>query len=254
MLLKLQITGRRAIVYDANRIPQPDVKLFDPEYWLQAGAVVDRAAGRGNALVLNTPYGSAVLRQYLRGGVAARFSRDRYFFFGYSHSRPVIEANLTARLLDLGLPVPKILGGLCYRHGLTYSGALLTEEIVEAKPLAEVISASSSHASLWSAVGQCLRRFHSAGVFHADLNARNILVDDKQKVWLIDFDRSYLLQADDHRLQRNLQRLLRSLRKQNALPQAELDRCWQQLMLAYNARLPSNAGIQGVEKKVQNGS
>lgn len=251
MLLKLQITGRRAIVYDANRIPQPDAKLFDPEYWLRAGAVVGRAYGRGNTLILDTPYGPAVLRQYLRGGVATHFSHDRYFFWGYSRSRAVIEAHLTARLWELGLPVPQILGGMCHRHGLTYSGALLTEKIPAARTLAELMSGSSNQDVLWAAVGQCLWRFHSAGVFHADLNARNILIDEMQKVWLIDFDRSYLLKANDHRLQRNLQRLLRSLRKQNAMTEAELDRCWQQLILAYNAGLPGSAGIQGVENKVQ---
>lgn len=237
MSLKLQITGRRAIVYDANRIPQPDAKLFDPEYWLQAGAVVDRATGRGNTLVLNTPYGPAVLRQYLRGGVAARFSLDRYFFLGFSRSRPVIEANLMARLTGLGLPAPQILGGLCHRQGLTYSGALLTEEIPAARTMAEMMSDSSNQDHLWTAVGQCLRRFHSVGVFHADLNARNILVDEKQKVWLIDFDRSYMLQPGHPRLQRNLQRLLRSLRKQRAITEAELELCWKRLMLAYNTGL-----------------
>ncbi len=237
MLLKLQIMAGRAIVYDATRIPQPDAKLFDPEYWLRAGAVADRAMGRGNTLVLDTPHGPAVLRQYLRGGVAARFSLDRYFFWGYLRSRPVIEANLTAHLSDLGLPVPQVLGGLCHRHGLTYSAALLTEKIPAARTLAEVMSGSSNKNPLWPDVGQCLRRFHSAGVYHADLNARNILIDELHKIWLIDFDRGCVLKPGNPRLQRNLQRLLRSLRKQRAMPEAELELCWQRLMLAYNTGL-----------------
>ncbi len=234
MLLKLQITGNRAIVYDANRIPQPDANLFDPEYWLQLGAVADQAMGRGNTLILNTAYGPAVLRQYLRGGAAARFSRNRYFFWGYSRSRPVIEANLTARLSALGLPVPRIIGGTCHRRGLTCSGALLTHQIPGARPLAELMSDLASTDPIWAAIGKCIRRFHAAGIYHADLNARNILIDEQQKVWLIDFDRGRVLKPGNPRLRLNLQRLLRSLRKQTAMPEAELKMCWQQLMLAYN--------------------
>jgi len=234
MLLKFQITGCRAIVYDANRISQPDASLFDPAFWLQAGAVADQAIGRGNALILDTPYGPAVLRQYLRGGAAAQFSKDRYFFWGYLRSRPFVEAHLTAHLATLGLPVPQILGGMCLRQGLTYSGALLTQQIPAARTLGELMIGLSKDDPLWSAVGKCLRLFHSAGVYHADLNARNILIDQRQKVWLIDFDRGCILDSGNQRLRWNLRRLLRSLRKQNAMPEAELEACWQQLMLAYN--------------------
>lgn len=234
MLMKLQITGCRAIVYDANRISQPDAHLFDPQFWLQEGAVADQATGRGNTLIVDTPYGPAVLRQYLRGGAAASFSRNRYFFLGFSRSRPVIEANLTAQLSARGLPVPVILGGICYRQGFTYSGALLTQQIPAARPLADLMSGLDSKDPIWSAIGRCIRRFHAEGVYHADLNARNILIDERQKVWLIDFDRGCLLQAGNPRLQRNLQRLLRSLKKQASIPATELEKCWQQLMLAYN--------------------
>jgi len=235
MLLKSEITGRRAIVYDANRISQPDAKLFDPEYWLQAGAIADQARGRGNALIIDTPYGPAVLREYLRGGAAARFSRNRYFFWGYSRSRPVIEANLTAHLWALGLPVPQVLAAICQRLGFTYSGALLTQQIPGAEPLADLMSGLANKDAIWTAIGQCIRRFHAAGIFHADLNARNILIDQRQKVWLIDFDRGRVLQPDNPRLQRNLKRLLRSLKKLTAMPEAELEVCWQQLMRAYNS-------------------
>jgi 3-deoxy-D-manno-octulosonic acid kinase len=55
-------------------------------------------------------------------------------------------------------------------------------------------------------------QFHHKHVFHADLNAHNILVDDAQRWWLIDFDRGGLrepgLWCDS-----NLVRLRRSVLK-----------------------------------------
>jgi 3-deoxy-D-manno-octulosonic acid kinase len=64
----------------------------------------------------------------------------------------------------------------------------------------------------WSAVGRCLRRFHDAGVCHADLNAHNILLDEAGKPFLIDFDRGTRRGAGAWR-GANLSRLRRSLDK-----------------------------------------
>jgi 3-deoxy-D-manno-octulosonic acid kinase len=83
--------GSLVIVYDADRVQQPGPELFDPGYWQRVGAVAGQAPGRGSALLLDTPFGAAVLRQYLRGGWPARISRDRYVFTGYERSRPVAE-------------------------------------------------------------------------------------------------------------------------------------------------------------------
>jgi 3-deoxy-D-manno-octulosonic acid kinase len=233
MQLKQLILGSRAIVYDANRIPQPGPSLFDPGYWSQLGAVVGNAIGRGNALMLETPFGPAVLRRYQRGGMAAKLSRDRYIFCGFSRSRPVLEAGILTRLYAQGLPVPEVLAAMCERHGLYYSGALVTARIPGAKPLAECLPGRSGNDSLWTETGRCLRRFHRAGVYHADLNARNILVDNSGKVWLVDFDRARFMNPDSRRLRQNLARLLRSLHKQGTVKNAELETGWRNLMAGY---------------------
>lgn len=248
MQLKLQVTDSRAIVYDADRIQQPDSRLFEPDYWVQAGAVAGKAKGRGNTLLLDTPFGPAVLRQYLRGGFVSRFSRDRYLYLGYPRSRPVAEANLLARLFNLGLPVPEVLGALCQRRGLIYSGALLTSRISEAVPLADLLGDFSHEYSMWFAIGVCIRHFHDQGVWHADLNVRNILIDGQKRVWLIDFDRARMLQAGHRALAGNLQRLQRSVRKEGLISAAQLEACWSQLMLGYNSG-NKQSDTTGVEKK-----
>jgi 3-deoxy-D-manno-octulosonic acid kinase len=64
----------------------------------------------------------------------------------------------------------------------------------------------------WRKLGRLLRRFHDAGLDHADLNAHNILRDAGSGFWLIDFDQGRLRSQGGWR-EGNLRRLLRSLRK-----------------------------------------
>jgi 3-deoxy-D-manno-octulosonic acid kinase len=69
--------GPRVIVYDADTMPAMEPAWFDPEYWRKAEAVTGTAPGRGTTCFVESPVGELVLRRYLRGGWAARLSRDR---------------------------------------------------------------------------------------------------------------------------------------------------------------------------------
>lgn len=233
MQLKHQITGSRAIVYDADRIAEPEVSLFDPQFWLESGNVVGNATGRGNALMVETPFGEAVLREYLRGGAMARFSRNRYVFSGFARSRPFLEASVMAKLEGLKMPIPGLLGGSCHRRGLGYSATLLTLRIPAAVPLADLLPGCSGTDPMWTEVGKCVRKFHLAGLYHADLNVRNIMVDSSGKIWLIDFDRARFLRTGSSRFKNNLDRLLRSLRKCWNVSAQEIEYSWSQLLMGY---------------------
>jgi len=235
MNLKYEQTGSRAIVYDADCIDQPDAAWFDPDYWCRAGRVVGHAVGRGNALLLDTPCGAAVLRRYYRGGWAARFSSDRYLFVGFRRSRPCKEAWMLGRLKALGLPVPAPLAALCERAGPSYRGALLTRRIEAASPLADVVAGRMLTETIMRSVGRTIRQFHDAGVVHADLNARNILIDRDGRVHLIDFDRGHLRRVGPREVRANLERLKRSLVKSwPGDANTELEESWKQLRSGYD--------------------
>lgn len=229
--------GSRFIVYDADRIQQPAPVLFDPGHWRRAGAVTGQAAGRGNALLLDAPFGPAVLREYLRGGWPARVSRDRYLFTGYRRSRPLAEFRMLANLTGRGLPVPAPLAALCERRGLWYRGWLLTGLIPRAVPLADRLAERGFEACLWRRTGRIIARFHDAGVVHADLNARNILIGPGDAIYLVDFDRARFSAGNAGAYSANLARLRRSLEK--LWPAGErggLDDCWRELEAGYGAR------------------
>lgn len=175
------------VLFDPDRIEAPAPEWFDSDWWQAHDAVTARMGGRGEALAVESPAGPAVLRRYRRGGLIRHVSRDRYVFTGLPFSRPFREWRVTRALFDAGLPVPEPLAAAVQRHGPLYSGALLTTTIGNAKPLH---TAGELDAAGWEALGRTIARFATAGLKHPDLNATNILLDDQDRFWLLDFDRT----------------------------------------------------------------
>ncbi|MEP1216521.1 MAG: 3-deoxy-D-manno-octulosonic acid kinase [Marinobacter sp.] len=207
---------------------------FSPEFWGECAEPVG-AGGRGSAWFIRSPGGQLVLRHYRRGGFAARFSRRRYLFTGYSRTRSFLEFDLLSVLLDRGLPVPKPVGALVSRHGaLTYEAALLIERITDGVPMPEHAFLESD--ALWRRVGMTIGLFHREGLDHVDMNCDNVLVAG-EKVYLIDFDRCRLhseAREDAGWKGDNLRRLHRSVNKRiQSLSAQRRDELWQVLMAGY---------------------
>lgn len=203
---------RGAILFDAERVPAPGVKLFERGYWQARGALTEQTGGRGSIDFIDLEGRNWVMRRYLRGGMAAQIAHDRYLFLGESRTRSFRELRLLAELRDRKLPVPAPVAA-CYRRGLlTYSAALITERLSGARTLSETLVAGHMDDARWAAIGRCLRRFHDAGVQHADLNAHNIMLGENGEVWLLDFDRGRL-RTPGSWTGRVLDRLARSLAK-----------------------------------------
>lgn len=228
-----------AIVYDSSLLDSPDAECFNVDFWRSRQALAGEAVGRGSAWFIDAPFGPVVLRHYLRGGWAAKISESRYFFTTVSRSRPFREFDVLSRLFDLGLPVPRPVAALCEFQGLTSTGAILTMRIASARTLADVLPGNDADvkldASFWEGVGSCIRKFHEAGVWHADLNVRNILLDAELDVFLIDFDRARFSPGRAVKGQGNLNRLKRSLQKLwPAKTSSEMDQAWTQLEAGYH--------------------
>jgi tRNA A-37 threonylcarbamoyl transferase component Bud32 len=98
------------------------------------------------------------------------------------------------------------------RAGLVYTGDLITERVAGARPVSALLEAAPVPATAWRAIGRCIRCFHDTGVYHADLTGNNILIDDAERVSLIDLDRGGLRVPGLWRAA-NLARLKRSLLK-----------------------------------------
>ncbi|MGV8960834.1 MAG: 3-deoxy-D-manno-octulosonic acid kinase [Stenotrophomonas sp.] len=203
--------GYGAILFDRERVRQAEPELFVPAHWgAQARPVAE--GGRGGAWFVDAPLGPCVLRHYLRGGVAAKLSRDRYLWHGANRVRSFAEFRLMRALRALKLPVPRPLAAFYMRDGITYRAAILMERLEGVRSLADRALVTGRGAP-WEETGRLIARFHRAGLDHADLNAHNILFDASGHGWLIDFDRGVIRIPATRWRERNLKRLLRSLLK-----------------------------------------
>ena len=224
-----------AVVHDASLRVAPGLDEFNVDFWRSRQALSGEAIGRGSAWFVETPNGPVVLRHYLRGGWAAKLSRQAYFFSGISKSRPFREYHILAELFEKGLPVPRPVAALCQHKGFIATGAIMTACIASATTLADVVAGNDEINGLWASVGRCIRKFHNAGVWHADLNARNILLDFGFRVYLIDFDKARLQAGKPVNGEDNLNRLKRSLIKFWPVgQQPAMDLAWAELKAAYN--------------------
>jgi 3-deoxy-D-manno-octulosonic acid kinase len=227
-------TATGAILYDPSRLNQPSDLEFDPGALAAAGRVAGSAPGRGTTWFVSAPNAAGetwVLRHYRRGGWAA-IAGDWYLWAGEARTRAFCELSLLARLHERGLPVPRPVAARVRRSGPAYRADLLTVAIPGAVSLA-ARSAQSIPKELMAAVGACIRRFHDAGVWHADLNAHNVLIDRAGTIHLVDFDRARL-RPPGAWAARNLARLHRSLTKISQARNATLDtELWATLLSGY---------------------
>lgn len=227
-----------AILFDAARTAQVGHDWFSPEYWRERGLLRTQAGGRGGVAIIDSPAGEAVLRHYRRGGMVAALLGDRYLFTGRQRTRSEREFRLLVELERRGLPISPPVAARYLRHGLRYSADLITLRIPDAVTLAEKVAQGGFNEALAARAGELVARFHREGVWHADLNAHNILVN-AQGLHLIDFDKGRLRSPAAGWRQGNLSRLRRSLVKVGAAEGGDTFDAvlWPALMAAYERSL-----------------
>ncbi|MGC9457934.1 MAG: 3-deoxy-D-manno-octulosonic acid kinase [Halothiobacillaceae bacterium] len=234
------------ILHDADLLEHPDPRWFDPAWLRTTARVVDEADGRGRALFIEIGNLPCVLRHYHRGGVFGGLLQDRYLRGRPENSRAFREWRLLAELFHEGLPVPRPVAAHLDCRGLFCRANLITERIEGTVTLVDRLQPESAILPDWHALGACLRRFHEHGVFHADLNARNILSRDAETFFLIDFDKGRRRSAGRWQ-QANLERLRRSLRKLAQAGQAHWSEAddWAALEAGYQAPAAKPPGRGG---------
>lgn len=201
------------IRYDADIFNSIEDVSFESHVWAQRSAIVGFAEGRGTTFFIQHQGRDFVLRHYQRGGIVAKFSQDQYQWLGLKYTRPWREWSLLESMQKKGLPVPIPAAVMVERKGLFYRADIMMHRIPHARTLMDVLKQEELAEGYWITVGSVIRRFHEEGVYHADLNANNIMLDDGGRCYLIDFDRCKIIKPKLKWQKENLLRLKRSLNK-----------------------------------------
>lgn len=163
-----------------------------------------------------------LVRRLARGGLA-RVAGDLHLGL----SRITSELRAADRARKAGLRVPDILACRATRAvGPFWRFTLAVAEIEGARDLLEALPAAppADRHRILEDVAAELRRLHQAGVYHGDLNVKNILLRGRE-VFLVDLDRARTRPAREPAMdESNLARLNRSVEKRLAGVVSRLDR------------------------------
>lgn len=218
-----------ASVRDADVIALRYAIEFVVDTIVGAGSLYEGAAarpearafdGRGTTWCIDAPGGTWAVRHCRRGGALAGLLVDRYVPFG--EARPFRELHATVRARARSVAMPRVVAAVVHRRGPIYRGDVATELIPDALDLAGVVFGPErreppARLAAWRAAGRLMREAAGAGIFHADMNLKNIVIAGppmSPRAWLVDFDRGRVRRRPSGRdLVRMANRLRRSRRK-----------------------------------------
>jgi len=163
---------------------------------------------------------TALIRDYRHGGFFRAVTRGWFFTWP---PRPFRELAITEELRRRGLRTVEVYAaGVQRLGGPFYRGCLVTRELSEASDLWATLQGGSVGPERFSAIlkaaAETINHMHREGVYHSDLNLKNILIrrnPDCAEGYIIDFDKAklFLGKLPPVLAKKNLDRLLRSARK-----------------------------------------
>jgi len=190
---------------------------FEPAHWQQQQQILGQSHGRNVTWFVGEKDKPMVLRHYYRGGLIGKLITDSYLFGGLESTRAYREYALLKELERRQLPACRVVAARVIRHGLCYKADLLMAMVDGGQDLVALLVKAPLTAPQWQNIGRMIATFHDQFVFHADLNAHNILIDGNDFPCLIDFDRGEIKTQRGQWCQDNLDRLLRSFNKEKGL-------------------------------------
>jgi 3-deoxy-D-manno-octulosonic acid kinase len=205
-------------------VRQDRQNLIDPSLCIDTnrGEFDERYQGRRPLRAVALTGGdTALIRAYRHGGLLRHLTQDWFFTWP---PRPFRELSITEELRRRGVPTVEVYGA-CVSPvvGPVYRGWLITKKLRDAQDLwaavqSPFVQKEGGLTATLKAVAVTVRALHREGVYHADLNLKNILVRPEGgavAAHVIDFDRAklFLGHLPEGFANQNLHRLLRSIRK-----------------------------------------
>jgi 3-deoxy-D-manno-octulosonic acid kinase len=184
---------------------------------------------------------TALIRAYRHGGLFRGLTRKVFFTWP---PRPFRELAITEEVRRRGIPTVEVYGAcVAQLGGPFYRGWLLTKELKQAQDLWSAFESGLVHTvgvqQVLAAVARTLKALHREGVYHHDLNLKNILVRTESggvKGYIIDFDQARLIlgRLPDGLARKNLNRLLRSVCKLDPQRKQVSETHWNEFLNYYH--------------------
>jgi hypothetical protein len=209
--------GSRLVVRQDRRVS------LDSAFWrdFSSQGYPSGFAGRGEIRSVKLADGeTALIRSYRHGGLLRHITGAVFFTWP---PRPFRELDITEEVRRRGIPTVEVYGA-CVEPiwGPLYRGWLITRELKGGRDLWSAFRGGLVRElgvdQVLQAVAKSLRSLHREGVYHPDLNLKNILIRLEHsgvKGYIIDFDKAKLVLGNlpAGLAKRSLDRLLRSIRK-----------------------------------------
>ena len=184
------------------------LNLTDSQLGTLAGFFQDPGPGPSGVSVLGgrtaaTPaqldgIGSVVIKHYRRGGLMRYFIKDRYLKFGKTRAQREFELLNIVGTLGINIPQP-----IAYAHRgrLLYRAWLVTREIHQPLSLARLSlqdekKASTAMASVIEQISLLIQN----DILQVDLHPGNVVVDVREQVYLLDFDKGRVYHGSRQKL------------------------------------------------------
>ena len=184
----------------------------------------------------------AVVRPYFHGGAFRRVTR--YWFFTWP-PRPFRELSITEELRRRGLRTVEVYAACVSRpFGPFYRAWLITRQLPDAENLWSALKNGFAERvgfeRVLQIVAESIAALHREGVYHADLNLKNILLRAEGAdvaAYIIDFDKAkvFLGKLPAVLGQKNLARLKRSARKLDPERKFLTAAAWDRFVSYYHA-------------------
>ena len=161
--------------------------------------------------------GSVAIKYYRRGGAIRYLIKQRYLKYG--KTRCQIEYELLQKVRSLGINAPEPVA-FAYRGRLFYQCWLVTREIKDHQTLVQISCSNEEQARMvMKEVVKQVSTLIKNKILHVDLHPGNVIVDNKNQVYLLDFDKASIFPGEKNALRsRYLRRWNRAIQK-HGLPE-----------------------------------
>lgn len=156
--------------------------------------------------------GPVAVKCYHRGGIVRHFIKKRYLKWGKTRGQK--EYELLQKVKRLGINAPEPIA-FAYFGRIFYQAWLVTREIKQHQTLAE-LSLSNETRTLFvmkNVIEQASILIENS-VLHVDLHPGNVIVDNQDKVYILDFDKGGIFPGNKNILKsRYIRRWNRAIKK-----------------------------------------